>query len=77
MSKTTGTKQGHIVQVSWPDGRREYYSSIAALVVREGEHLGVQGNTIKCNLSRKGVYESKRVRVEYVQIWIAVRGPRE
>lgn len=79
MQKTTGVKVGHIVQVMWRDSLMiEYYSSVAALFIKNGEtKIGAKRTTILCNLSRKQWYENSKARIEYVPIYMAVRTKQE
>ena len=72
-----GVKEGRILRVTI-DGVTEYYSSIDALFTRRTpEELGITYNTAKAYLHRRnGVADAKRCRIEYVTLWVAVRGKR-
>ena len=79
MNRTTGVKEAHIIELVWKEeSRKEYYSSISALYAKNGEdQIGATRNTVRCNLSRKGGHENGKVKIEYVPIFVAVRGKKE
>lgn len=77
-NRTIGTREGHIVRVIWTDVCVEHYSSLAALFARHDVNaIGAKYNTVRCNMSRSRRYKNKLVTIEYIPIWIAVRGPGE
>ncbi len=74
---TTGIKEGRVLRVTI-NGDTELYSSLSALFARRTpDELGATYETVKAYLHRRGgVAELKRCKVEYVTMWVAVRGKR-
>lgn len=76
--QTTGIKKRRMVRIIY-EGKTTYFSSLSALFqMYTPQQIGVSHSSIRNYISRgKGVCKTKTCIIEYVPLWVAVRGRKD